>query len=314
MGRFLRRRITGLVVTLLATSFVVYASMAAAPGGSESVLYGGRTPTPAIKAAVRAEYHLDDPFLVRYGRWLAGAAHGDFGISIVGHQRVASRIGATVGVTLWLVALAAVIVIVAGIGLGLLAALRPGPVDTIVTAVSSITVGVPSFVAAALAIDIFALRLHWFPAYGEQPTFLGRIHSLILPAASLALLSAALVTRVTRTSVRAELGREYVTTAETRALPRHVVIRRHILRNAAAPILTAGGLQIASLFAGTVIVETAFGLQGLGSLLLSSVSQKDFPTVQAITMIMVTAFVVTNLVVDVAQALIDPRIRAAVTA
>jgi len=314
MGRFLARRTLGLVITLLVTSFVVYGSMALSPGGSDSVLYGGRTPTPAQRAAVRAEYHLNDPLLVRYGRWLLDALHGNFGISIVGHQPVSARISAAFGTTLWLVAMAAVLVIVAGIGLGLASALRPGLTDSVITVVSSICVGVPSFVAAALAIDVFALRLHWFPAYGEQSGLIGHLHSLFLPSAALAVASFALVTRVTRASVRAELDRDYVLTAQARAIPRRDVIGRHILRNAAAPILATTGLQLASLLVGTVIVENAFGVPGLGSLLLSSVNQKDYPTVQAITLIMVSAFVVTNLVVDILQALIDPRVRVAVTA
>jgi peptide/nickel transport system permease protein len=121
------------------------------------------------------------------------------------------------------------------------------------------------------------------------------------------------VIRVTRASVRNEMRAEYVQTAESRAVPRRVVIWRHVLRNAAGPILTVGGLQFAALFAGTVVVETAFGLPGLGSLLVSSINQKDFPTVQAVSLLMVSAFVVTNLVVDVLHAAIDPRLRGTVT-
>lgn len=309
VARFLIRRIIGLVATLLITSFVVYGSMVLAPGGSASLLYGGRTPTPEVKAAVRAEYHLDDPLVVRYWDWLTGVLHGDFGTSLVGHQPVSGRIASALGVTLALIGFAAVLVMLLGVGLGLLAALKPGLTDTLVTGFSSVSVGVPTFVAATLAIDIFALRLGWFPAYGEQPGFLGALDSLFLPALSLSLLAAALVTRVTRAAVRAELGNEYVITAKARAMPWRSLILRHVLRNAAAPILTTGGLQIASLVAGTVIVESAFGLPGLGSLLLSSVNQKDFPTVQGVTLIMVTAFVVINLVVDLVQAGIDPRVR-----
>jgi peptide/nickel transport system permease protein len=313
MTRFLLRRLAGLGVTLLVTSFVVYGSMALAPGGSESVLYGGRTPTPAVRAAVRAEYHLDEPFPQRYARWLLAALHGNFGISVAGHQPVSTRIGAAYATTLWLVGLSAILVVVVGIGLGLLAALGHPVVDGLVTLTSAISVGIPSFVAAALSIDIFALRLGWFPAYGQQPGLLGRLHSLVLPSVSLAIVAAALITRVTRATVRAELGRDYVLTIQARALPKRVLVLRHVLRNAAAPILATSGLQIASLLVGTVIVENAFGLPGLGSLLVSSVNQKDYPTVQAVTLIMVAAFVLTNLLVDLLQAAIDPRVRPSVT-
>lgn len=309
MIRFVLRRLLGLLVTLLVTSFVVYASMSLAPGGSESVLYGGRTPTPETRAAVRADYHLDDPFLIRYGRWLLDAVQGDLGVSVAGHQQVSGRVSAVLPTSLSLVAMAAIMVLTVGIGLGLLAALNHGIVDRLVTLVSAISVGVPSFVAAAVGIDLFALRLGWFPAYGQRPGFVGHLHSLILPAASLALLSSALIVQVTRSAVRTELDREYVLTTRARAIPKRVLVTRHVLRNAAAPILATSGLQIASLFVGTVIVETLFGLPGLGSLLLSSVGQQDFPTVQAVTLLMVFAFVVTNVLVDLLQAAIDPRVR-----
>lgn len=312
MVRFVLLRLAGLVATLLVTSFVVYASMVVAPGGSEAVLYGGRPPTAEARAAVRAEYHLDDPLFTRYFRWLGGALHGDFGISIVGHQSVASRVSAGLGTTVTLVVYAAVLVLVIGILLGLLGALRPGLLDGLVTVVSGISVGVPSFVAAALAINFFALRLGWFPAYGLRPGLWGHLQSLTLPACALALGAAALVARVTRATVRDELRKDYVVTATARAIPTRVLVVRHVLRNAAAPILATGGVQIAALFVGTVIVESAFGVPGLGSLLISSVSQKDFATVQAVTLLMVTAFVLTNLVVDLVQAAIDPRVAAAV--
>ncbi len=312
MTRFVLRRLLGLLVTLLVTSFVVYASMSLAPGGAESVLYGGRTPTPEIRAAVRAEYHLDDPMLVRYGRWLLDAVHGDLGTSVVGHQHVSDRVGAAVGTTVWLVLLAAVLALVVGIGLGLVAALRRGLVDRLVTLVSAVSVGIPPFVAAAVGIDLLALRLGWFPAFGQEPGFAGHLRSVTLPAISLAIVAAALITRVTRAAVRTELDRDYVLTAQARAVPRRHLVWHHVLRNAAAPILATSGLQVAALLVGTVIVENAFGLPGLGSLLLSSVSQQDFPTVQAVTLLMVSAFVGINLMVDMLQAAIDPRVRQAV--
>jgi peptide/nickel transport system permease protein len=313
MTRFLLRRLGGLVVTLLISSFVVFASLYLAPGSPEAVLFGGRTPTPDARAAIRAQYHLDDPFWRRYVDWLGSLLRGDLGTSVVGHQPVATRVGSAVGTTLWLVAFAAILIIVVGVGLGLLAALRPGWVDSAVSMFAGITVGVPAFVAASVGIAVFAVRLQWFPAFGSEPGFLGRLHSLILPAISLALLASSLVTRVTRASVRRELEAEYVQTATARAVPRRVIIWRHVMRNAAGPILTAGGLQIAALFAGTLVVESAFGLSGLGSLLVNSINQKDFPTVQAVALLMVTAFVLTNLVVDVLHAAIDPRLRLAAT-
>jgi peptide/nickel transport system permease protein len=314
MLRFLLRRLGGLAVTLLISSFTVFASLYLAPGSPEAALTGGRTLTVEARAALRAQYHLDDPFWRRYLDWLGSLLRGDLGSSVVGHQAVSARVATAIPTTLWLVSFSAILIIVIGVGLGLLAGLRPGWVDTVVSLFAGITVGVPAFVAASVGIAIFAVRLQWFPAFGTEPGFWGRIHSLILPAVSLALLASALVLRVTRASVRGEIQKEYVQTATVRAVPRRVIIWRHVMRNAAGPILTAGGLQIAALFAGTLVVESAFGLSGLGSLLVDSINQKDFPTVQAVALLMVTAFVLTNLVVDVLHAVIDPRLRRGVTA
>jgi peptide/nickel transport system permease protein len=308
MLRFVVRRLSGLAVTLLVSSFVVFASLYLAPGSPEAVLYGGRTPTSQARAAIRAEYHLDDPLWRRYLDWLFGLLRGDLGTTI-GHQPVRDRVAAAAGTTLSLVAFASVLILVVGVGLGLLAGLRPGWTDALVSLFAGVSVGVPGFVAASVGIAVFAVGLHWFPAFGSEPGVLGRLHSLVLPAISLSLLSSALVVRVTRASVRQETGAEYVQTAVARAVPRRVIVGRHVLRNAAGPILTAGGLQIAALFAGAVVVESAFGLPGLGALLVNSVNQKDFPTVQAVALLMVAGFVVTNLLVDVLHAAIDPRLR-----
>ncbi|WP_329022734.1 ABC transporter permease [Streptomyces sp. NBC_00690] len=310
MMRFFAGRLAGLFVTLSVSSFVVFAALYLAPGSPESVLLGNSTPTPERRAAVREQYGLDDPFMVRYLHWLGDALQGDLGTSFVGNQPVATRIGAVFDTTLALVAVTAVLIAVIGLGLGLLSALRPGRIDDLVSAVTAVTAGVPAFVAASIGISVFAVQLDWFPAYGAGDAgFIGRLHALVLPALSLALISSALLARVTRAAVRAELDKEYAQTARARGIPHRQVVRRHVLPNAAPPIVTVGGLLVAALFAGTVVVENAFGLPGLGSLLIGSVNQKDFPTVQAVTLLMVTAFVLANLAVDIAQQLLDPRLR-----
>ncbi|MEU0685412.1 ABC transporter permease [Streptomyces uncialis] len=310
MTRFLAGRFAGLLITLTVSSFVVFAGLYLAPGSPESVLLGNSTPTPERRAAVREQYGLDDPFMVRYLHWLGDVLRGDLGTSFVGSQPVAARIDAVYGTTLSLVAVTAVLIAVLGLGLGLLAALRPGRTDDLVSAATATAAGIPAFVAASLGISVLAVRLGWFPAYGAGgPGFLATLHALVLPALSLALISSALLARVTRAAVRAELGKEYVETARARGVPTRRVIRAHVLPNAAPPLLTVGGLLVAALLAGTVVVENAFGLPGMGSLLIGSVNQKDFPTVQAVTLLMVTGFVLVNLLVDVAQQLLDPRLR-----
>ena len=166
----------------------------------------------------------------------------------------------------------------------------------------------PSFAAAVVLQFFFAVKLGWLPALGSGSGFLDGLRHLILPALALAASSVALVTRVTRTAVREELDREHVQTAVSRGLPRLDILRRHVLRNAAIPITTVVGITIASLIALAAIVETAFGLNGLGAYLVQAAQNKDFAVVQGISLVLVVAFVVTNMVVDIAYALLDPRV------
>jgi peptide/nickel transport system permease protein len=155
---------------------------------------------------------------------------------------------------------------------------------------------------------VFAVNLGWFPALGAGEGVLDRLWHLTLPAIALALSALAIVARVTRVSVREELGREHVQTAVSRGLPRHLVVRRHVLRNAAIPITTVTGITIASLIALSAVVERAFSLNGLGSALVIAAASKDFAVVQGISLVLVTAFVVTNTIVDFLYALLDPRV------
>ena len=308
MLRFLLRRGAMLVATLLVASFAVYGALDLAPGSPIAALTGGRTPSPEVLAELNARYHLDDPFLVRYWNWLTSAMTGDLGESIPLRESVNTLIGQRIGVTAALVALTSVIIVVAGVGLGLLGALRRGPVDTGVLLVSTVSAAMPSFAAAVVLQFVFAVQLGWLPVLGTGTGFVDSLKHLLLPALSLAATSVALVTRVTRTAVREELDREHVQTAVSRGLPWSDVVRRHVLRNAAIPITTVVGLTVASLIALSAVVETAFGLNGLGAYLVQAALNKDFAVVQGISLVLVVAFVVTNLLVDLAYALLDPRV------
>jgi peptide/nickel transport system permease protein len=308
---FLVRRLGGLAVTLLLASVLIFGSTYLAPGSPENVLFGNRTPTPAARAAVRHQLHLDDPLPVRYWDWLTGALHGDLGRSMVTNQPVADRVGAGLATTVTLVAMAALMIAVLGLALGTAAALKPGLVDSVVNVYTSVSVTVPPFVAAAVLVSVFSVRLGWFPASGVRDGFGGRLHSLVLPALAMALISCGFLARVTRTSMREQLAKEHVQTAVVRGLPRRHVIVKHVFRNALPPIVTVIGLQVAGLFASTLVVESAFGLPGIGRLTIQSVAQKDFPVVQAVALLLVAAFVVANTVTDLAQGLVDPRLRTA---
>jgi peptide/nickel transport system permease protein len=308
MVMFLARRLGGLVLTLLVSSFVVFSAVYLAPGSPIGFLTGGRSLSPETIQSIEEQYHLNDPFLTRYWDWLTGVLHGDFGKSIIFRQDVGPLISARVETTLLLVLMSAVLIIVVGVSLGAIAALRGGRTDTAILLGGSVGIAVPSFVAAIVLISVFAVNLGWFPVFGAGSGFGDRLYHLVLPSIALALSSTAFVARVTRTTMRAELAREHVETARTRGIPERLVVRRHVFRNALIPITTVGGLTVASLIAGSVVVEQAFGLNGLGQFLIQSVNAKDFAVVQAISLILVVAFVVVNTAVDVTYTLIDPRV------
>ena len=309
MARFLLRRLLMLVATLLVSSFVIFSSLYLAPGNPIATLSGGRSLPPEAVAVLEHRYHLDEPFLVRYWDWLTGALHGDFGISIGQRQEVSSLIAARIGTTLELVAYASLIILIVGVALGVVAGLRPGGVDTVVLVVTTVLAALPAFVASTLLISTFSVSLGWFPALGNGDGVFGRIQHLTLPAIALAAASLALVARVTRTSVRGEMQGEHVQTAVSRGLPQRTIVRRHVLRNAAIPITTVAGITIASLIALAAVVERAFSLNGLGSYLVAAAESKDFAVVQAISLVLVTVFVVLNTIVDLLYAVLDPRVK-----
>jgi len=305
---FLGKRMAMLVATLLVASFAIYGALYLAPGSPIAALTGGRSVPPEVLKQLEDRYHLNDPFLVRYWDWLTSALHGDLGESIPLHEQVSTLIGQRIGVTIQLVMFTAAIIIIVGVGLGIVGALGRGGVDGGVLLVSTVSAALPAFAAAVILQFIFGVVLGWFPVLGTGDGFVDQLKHLTLPALALAATSVALVTRVTRTAVREELDKEHVQTAVSRGLPWREVVRRHVLRNAAIPITTVVGITIASLIALAAIVETAFGLNGLGAYLVQAAQNKDFATVQGISLVLVFAFVITNVVIDVAYAILDPRV------
>jgi peptide/nickel transport system permease protein len=169
---------------------------------------------------------------------------------------------------------------------------------------------VPSFVAAILLISVFSVRLGWFPTYGSGDGLVDSVYHLTLPAVALSLTFVALLGRVTRSSMLDELGREHVEVAVSRGIPYRTVVRRHVLRNALGPISTISGLLVAGLLVSSAVVESAFGLNGIGSLLVQAVSRLDFPVVQALVLVVVAVFVVINTAIDLLYPWIDPRVAA----
>lgn len=311
MIRLVTGRVLGLLATLLLSSLVIFGALYLAPGDPIAFLTGGKAVSPEALAALRDQYNLDDPFPVAYVNWLAGVLQGDFGRSVVNGESVSTLIGARAGNTAMLVLVAAILIVVTGIGGGIVAGLKPGKVDTSILLASTVALAIPSFVAAIVLISIFAVELSWFPVFGSGEGLGDRLYHLVLPAIALSLTSAAFVGRITRSAVRAELGREHVQTAISRGIPYPLVVRRHVVRNALIPITTAGTLTVASLIAGAAIVERAFNLNGIGGYLVQSVQAKDFPVVQAICLILVATFVIVNMLVDLLYTLMDPRVKTA---
>jgi peptide/nickel transport system permease protein len=305
---FLARKAGALVATVAVASLVIFGALYLAPGDPASLLAGGHQPNPAALAEIRARYHLDEPFLAQYWHWLAGLLSGDPGDSMVLKEPVTSLIGARLANTALLVAYAALLILIVGVTAGIVAGVAGRAVDGALTVTTTVLMAAPAFVAAILLIWIFATELSWFPVYGSGTGFGDRIHHLTLPALALSGGYLAYVSRITRTEVRAELAADHVAAARVRGLPRRTVLRRHVLRNAAPPVLAVSGVTVAGLFAGTAVAEQAFGVSGLGSLLVQSAARQDLVVVQALSLLLVTVFVVVNTLVDVTNAVLDPRL------
>jgi peptide/nickel transport system permease protein len=306
--RLLLRPLLGGLFTILAASLVIFVALSFAPG-DPAVALAGPHATPGQLQALREQLGENKPLMLRYASWLGGVLHGDFGQSTQFRQDVSSLLGPRVGVTIALVVYAFVLVLIFGVGLGLLPSVHRYLALPVVL-VSSLGVAVPTFVAALILIEVFALKLGWFPVLGSfSGAPLNRLWHLTLPAIALALSWAAFVAQISRASIRDEEGREHVETARSRGLSGGLIFRKHVLRNAAVPIVTVVGLTLAGLFAGSIVVETAFGIGGIGSLLVVSVSAKDTNVVLAISILFVVAFVVATTIADIAQILLDPRVR-----
>lgn len=314
-GRFTAaglRRVAGklgsLILTLFLASLLVFFSRFLVPGDPVTFLLRGRKPSPEAIAQVTEQYCLDLPPWQQYLNWLVGALQGDFGRSLQYRQDVSTVLGDRLPVTLMLVAMAGVLIAVVGLSAGVVAALNRGKaLDRLTLIGLTMLSAIPSFVGSIVLIAIFAVQLGWFPTFGSGEGFGDMVYHLVLPSIALAIVFVVLVGKVTRSSMVEQLDREHVEVAISRGLKRGTVIRRHVFRNALGPILTVSGILVAGLLVASTIVEAAFGLAGMGSLLVQSVDRLDFPVVQAIVMFVVTAFVVVNAIIDIAEPWIDPR-------
>ena len=293
--------------TVLAASLVIFVALSLTPGDPVVEILGAKS-TEEQRAALREQLGLNDPLLLQWWHWVTGMLHGDFGISWTYHDDVSALLAPRAATTALLVLMATIIIGVVGISLGSVGgrfrAWRPA-----VNVLSGVGIAIPAFVAAGLLVSVFAVELGWFPAVGAGSGGLAdRVWHLTLPAIALAIGWAAYLTQVTSAAIRGEATREHVVTATGQGLSSAGIFRRHVLRNAAIPITTAFGLAAASLIAGSVAVEFAFGIDGLGTLLIKAVSTKDYPVVLAISVIIVLTYVVVTTLMDWAHKRMDPRL------
>ena len=306
VARQLLGKLGGLLLTLFLASIVIFSAVLLTPGDPVVALAGGLRPTPEMVAAIKAEYHLDQPVWVQYFFWITGVLGGDLGTSFVYKTPVVELIAPRFGITLLLVLYTLVLIAVFGIGSGILAATRGRGTDRAVLVATAFGVALPTFVVAILLIWVFGRVLGWFPVYGAGEGLLDNLYHLTLPAISLSVLYIAYLSRITRGAVVGQLHSEHVDTARVRGIPRGQIFRHHVFLNASPQILAIFGATVAGLFAASAIAEQAFGLGGLGSLLTEAAARKDLPVVQVISLLFVILFVVFNAAADIAIALIDP--------
>ena len=301
-------KLGGLLLTLFLASLLVFFSRFLVPGDPIRFLLRGRKPSPEAIADISAQYGLDLPPIAQYFRWIGGVLHGDFGRSLQYRQDVTAVLGDRLPVTLTLVVMAGAIIAVVGLVGGAIAALNKGrAADRGILIGLTVLGAIPSFVGSIVLIAIFSVQLGWFPSFGSGSGFWDTAFHLVLPSIALAIVFIVLVGKVTRSAMVEQLNREHVEVAISRGVTRIAVVRRHVLRNALGPILTVSGPLVAGLIVASSIVEQAFGLSGIGSLLVGSVDRLDFPVVQAIVLLVVTAFVLVNAVIDILEPWIDPR-------
>jgi peptide/nickel transport system permease protein len=304
------------VAALLAASAVIFAVLDLLPGNAAEVMLG-ETATPESIAALERKLGLDRPALERYGSWLKGLATGELGNSIAYDTPVTELLVERMAVTAPLALMAMVLTTVLALALGLYAAAhhnRAGDVG--VMAASQAGIAIPNFWFAILLILAFAVYWPWFPAGGfpgwtedEGGGLWDGLHALVLPAVALAVVQAAILTRITRSAVLDVLREDFVRTARARGLSPRQVLLGHVLRNAFVPVLTVMGLQFANLLTGTVVVENVFSLPGLGRLTFQAISNRDLIVVRNVVMLLAAMVIAINFVVDVLYAVVDPRLR-----
>lgn len=314
LGYAARRSVVALgLVWVVAT--LVFLVIHLIPGDPAELLLsqGGFAPDPAAVAELRERLGLDRPLPEQYLAYLGGLAHGDLGRSLLDEHPVAGEIALRLPRTLELILAAAALAVAIGLPLGTLAALRAGGLgDRVLSVLAGVAMSVPVFVIGTLAVLAFAQKLRWVSAGGFTPFDrdpLGHLALLAMPAATIAIGLAAVVFRMTRSSILEVLGRDYVRTAVAKGVAPLRIVIHHVVRNALIPVVTVLALHLGTLLGGTVLVEYVFNWPGLSGYLVNAVEARDYPEVMGIVLVISVLFVLLNLAVDLLYALLDPRVR-----
>jgi peptide/nickel transport system permease protein len=316
MTTFIIRRLLMGVVVILIVTIMIFLFIRLLPGDPLILYMTGRDLVDLSSQqmdALKAKFGLDQPLPVQYAVWLGRIFKGDLGLSIYYDMNVGRLLAERLPVTIYLGFTAFVISNFLGILFGVTCALKRGTwVDTVVTFFANIGITVPSFWIGIILIYLLALKAHWLPVYGYTSPFENlwlSIRQAIMPVTCLSLFTIASTCRLTRSSMLEVVAQDYIRTAWSKGLKERIIVMRHTLKNALIPVITVMGLQVATIFGGSVLIETVYNIPGVGRLLTDSVMQQDFMVVQAGTLMMAVLVVLSNLAVDISYGWFDPRIR-----
>ena len=312
MAPLILRRLLAMIPVLVLVTAGVFSLIHLTPGDPVEAMMG-ESQDLAAKEAVRRELGLDQPIYVQYASWVGRLVQGDLGRSIRNREPVVENVGRRIRPSLQLALFAMLISLAIAFPVGILSATnRNSPVDGFGTMFALFGICMPNFLIALLLIFVFGVTLRWLPISGyvdplEDP--IAGIRSLTLPAITLGLALAAVITRTLRSSLIEALGEDYVRTARAKGLAERLVIRRHALKNSLIPVVTLLGLQFGTLIGGAVITEYVFALPGVGRLVVDAIFARDYPLVQGVILLIAVGFILSNLVVDIVYGWLDPRIR-----
>lgn len=312
MLRFLLRRLTIVVPTLIFVSMLIFGLQQLLPG-DPAIALAGEERDPEVIEQIREKYHLNKPLPVRYLIWMSGVLQGDFGVSIRIQKPVSELVLEKLPVTIELAALAMLVALAIGLPLGIVSALHNGRIpDYVANVVGLWGLSTPNFWLGIMLILLFSVELGWLPASGYvRPTedLLGNLEAMIMPAFVLGNNIAAVMMRHTRSAMLQVLSSDYIRTARAKGLFERTIIGKHALRNASVPVITLGALEFGQLLSGAVLTEQIFSVPGFGKLIVDAVFNRDYAVVQGVVLCTATAYIVLNLLADLAYFLVNPRLR-----